>query len=436
MKYVFLLFVFLLSNALVPSLLLDYLEHTDADTEETCQDVDVLTKHNFKAFMRAMLKSLNETQDIKKLEKCLKGGDTIIHRLGDGLESSKVVSSKTFKKGLTQIHNSMSTLMVTLKPCMQDFEKLQELASAIENAKIKEICERIVKNPKNYENYARRAAGCFKSNKMPCMGSITGVLAIFVYMPSPDLDFKLDADRYDFRAFVKNFLKTVGEKKSVENLYKCLKDGDRTLRKFNKTLSALRIIKYKKLKHGLKKLIKNTARFLDSLKPCHKDYDQLQRLRKQLNVKKIPQAIRKIKQKKLLFIKAVNKGLECFRKNDTSCMGHVVGGIVKCLFMPKRDPLYDFLHGLLQGIRENFDEQNLSLCLDIDCDFPQFHKLVEAIIKSQSEGVIKKVLDKPLPTMVNLVEIIRAFSKGKFDKVGLSIGNLLYRVYLEEESLD
>lgn len=304
------------------------------------------------------------------------------------------------------------------------------------------------------------------------------------YLDSANLLYlKVMQPKPDFMEFTKGFLIGLSELKPVEGLKNCLKSGDELMLRVNATMSILKEFKLASVKTALTTLHKAMSDFMGALKPCMGEYKQLLLLTKNLATANIAKLALKIMKKPGAYVQDVRMCLSCFKLKNFLCVGNSTGHLMFLLLLSRReaplDPLRSFLKGFLEGIRETKTIADLDKCLqdaepilrdlkaamqllkhargiyDIvrgmsllinssirlvnklqPCvgQFQQLQRLIDVIFNSGIDRLIDKLAKNPLPILMNIIEAIRAYSTREYDKMGLSLGDMLYRIYLAKET--
>eukprot|EP01022_Parablepharisma_sp_SALTPOND_P014113 TRINITY_DN1899_c0_g1_i1.p2 TRINITY_DN1899_c0_g1~~TRINITY_DN1899_c0_g1_i1.p2 ORF type:complete len:523 (-),score=82.97 TRINITY_DN1899_c0_g1_i1:4803-6371(-) len=282
---------------------------------------------------------------------------------------------------------------------------------------------------------------------------------------------------------VRGLLAGINEKGDINKLMSCIKGGEDI---FAKIKSALEHFKKKDIKHltkGLEILFDAMRELLNMLKPCMDGFNQLKRLLNALanpNIKKI--ALRILTHPGEFFVDAA-KALTCFLSGNFYCVGKSIGDMLRFIFLSREtsfEPLKDFLKGFLEGIHETKPINDLMKCMDVaerlmekikaalelihkltidsmleglsmlfealfeleemlrPCleEYGQFKKLMDAMGNANIGKVITKILMNPIQFMVDVMECIKSFEHKKFSPAGKHLGNILYKLFLTQLTLE
>ena len=231
---------------------------------------------------------------------------------------------------------------------------------------------------------------------------------------------------------------------------------------------------------GFKLLLEAMKDLEDMLKPCLKEFEQLNKLLKAMQNIDIMKVILKILTNPGAFIHDVTDCIEALKKLDFYSAGKDIGDILYRLFlsrmMVKDNPILEFVVGFLIGIKEQKSVDDLLKCmknadqiidkikqalkkiLSFKIDemikgfqmlfeallelemmlrpclegFDQFKKLMEAISKINIMKIIMKIIADPIPYIRDFTDIIASIESGDYKTAGQDLGDILYRLFLVE----
>lgn len=303
------------------------------------------------------------------------------------------------------------------------------------------------------------------------------VLACSAYVQEIELS-QLSSVAPNPEDFIRGFLEAIHEKKGVEDLKKCMTKMEPIFEKVKKALELFLKLTFPDIVEGLKLLKEAFDELKKMLEPCLEGFTQLQLLLKKIKEASLVNLAYKILANAKTFIKDITDCIEAFKKLDLYTAGKCIGDIMLKLFLERGynvNPLQLFIEGLLLGIKEEHTIEDLLKCIknseqilakiqkaieliskftleslleglsllfeaikDIHemlepClgNFPQFKKLIEAIIKSEINKIIAKILANPFGYITIVVDCYKAFIAGDFKRAGKDIGEILFKLFLE-----
>eukprot|EP01022_Parablepharisma_sp_SALTPOND_P014831 TRINITY_DN205_c1_g1_i1.p1 TRINITY_DN205_c1_g1~~TRINITY_DN205_c1_g1_i1.p1 ORF type:complete len:588 (-),score=52.20 TRINITY_DN205_c1_g1_i1:3719-5482(-) len=435
--------------------------------------------HNYEEFIRGLLMGLGEPADPSKLRSCLRDGDIILERTRNTLETLKIMNVINLTKGLHLLLETNRMLLGRLEPCMADFHVLQRLFGEVKKADIRRLVPKILKRPAPFLHYVREAMSCYIKNNSHCVGTNKGAFIKLLFFYDIDLTYAEEESEAEpnFFEFTKGFLAGIKEEEDVNKLKNCLKNGDRILIGFRTSFEHSKTISFQNLLNGIRLMVVTTRQYLNDLTPCMKDFQKLKLLKEGVanpNITFIVEHLIKIPEK---FLGHVLRAIGCYRFNDAKCVGNETGHILHSLFMHKlvkADPMYNFLKGFLLGIHEVKTVDDLIRCIgNVEpiirnirysvklmkhftiinfvkgmvifiksmielnhmirpclAQFKQVELLMIAISNSDLGGIFNKITQIPLPLLLDTVELVRGFFSRDHFKVGINMGDILYRVFL------
>jgi len=436
------------------------------------------TQYSFEQFVKGFVAGIGENQDPNKLNNCLKGGESIMMRIREAFLMMKTINLQNAAKGLKALFEAHMSIFQQLTPCMADFKIMQNMFTLLKRANIRFVVMKIMKHPAPFLVYIRTAIECFHKKDSFCVGKSTGgFMSLLLFDKYAGLYEELDEAKLDFKIFTQGFLEGIGEKENVEKLKDCLKNGDRVMDNYHRSLNISRIISFKHLFQGVSLMVNNTKTFLNNLRPCAKDFQRIFLLMKGIESTDLKKLIENLIKVPEIFRRHVFNALSCYKKNDSKCIGKELGAILRSLFIPRIlefDPSYDFFKGFFMGIHEVRTIEDFKLCLKRADPFinnmiegihlirrinfisfvkgtmiflRSFHhfymlmkpclmryteirRLIMALTRLNKNKLINRLIAYPLPIALDIAEFIRAYVNKDYGKMGLNLGDIMYRLLI------
>eukprot|EP00829_Urostomides_striatus_P012408 TRINITY_DN3260_c0_g3_i2.p1 TRINITY_DN3260_c0_g3~~TRINITY_DN3260_c0_g3_i2.p1 ORF type:complete len:181 (+),score=48.81 TRINITY_DN3260_c0_g3_i2:67-609(+) len=133
--------------------------------------------------------------------------------------------------------------------------------------------------------------------------------------------------------FLKGFLEGIEEKRSMEDLAKCLKDVDIIIDDIVKAFKLLLTFSFSKVVEGVKLLIASVKKFMNMLSPCSQNYTQLRKLWAEILDTDIFDIIHRIMYDPPAFIVLLEKAIKAITKGDYQAFGYNLGRVLFKLYL-------------------------------------------------------------------------------------------------------
>lgn len=280
--------------------------------------------------------------------------------------------------------------------------------------------------------------------------------------------------------FIRGFLEAIKEKKTVEDLKKCMTNMDPIFEKVRKALELFLKLTFPDILEGLKILKQAFDELKKMLDPCLKDFPQFQKLLKAIKEASLVNIAYKILWNAKTFIKDIQDAIEAFKKLDLYKAGKCIGDILEKVFlermMSSTSNITLFIQGFLEGIHENKGIEELLKCLE-KCEhimeeikqafillkkftledilaglsllfeafkelhellepclgnFPQFKKLLIALVNVDISKVIAKIMADPFGFLSDIIDCYNSLMRGDYKKAGVDVGDFLYKLFLKD----
>ena len=429
---------------------------------------------DYTKFARGLLSGIGERNDTDNLKKCLKDDKFMLEQLKKAYNHAKLLKRPHLMIGLKMMVNVTGNYLNTLKPCMQNYPILQKLYQVLLKVNYNEIVARITKEPGAFVNYVRKALYCYNRTHVICFGRHTGQIMKLLFLNATK------EQKLDFLAYSRGFLEGLEERNTnIDQLKSCLRNGSEVMYHYRSALEIMKVIKIQNLLDGLKAMLNTTNLYLKNLKPCMQNYRQLQLLLAAIAKANIRKTMEYIMKNPKDFLTNVLRALNCYRMNNSQCVGKATGTIQRILFLsaPKLDQYRHFFSGFLDGIHEVRTIDDLMRCMgdaipimnNIDeainmisqltirsvikglyilfksnielnivarpCLTPlgQVTRLANAVMNANLDRIRDKLSQIPLPFIVDLIEAVRAANDADYTRCGQSVGDIMYRIFLQDK---
>eukprot|EP01022_Parablepharisma_sp_SALTPOND_P018570 TRINITY_DN304_c0_g1_i8.p3 TRINITY_DN304_c0_g1~~TRINITY_DN304_c0_g1_i8.p3 ORF type:complete len:467 (-),score=106.78 TRINITY_DN304_c0_g1_i8:39-1439(-) len=436
-------------------------------------DIEVSSDSDFVAFMKGFLEGINEHGDINKLMKCIRSGEQIMNKIKTALEYIAKKDIGSIITGVTMLIDAVRQLLDVMTPCMEGFNQLKRLVNAISHADIKKIAMKILLHLTEFISEVVSAIGCFQSGDFHCAGKNVGTILRKLFL---DRALEQENPAIDF---IKGFLIGIHEKKSVDDLLKCVKNMDEIFAKIRTALEYIMKLTFNDVVKGLQILMDAMKDFEKMLEPCLEGFNQLKKLMEAIKNWDLIKLAWKIIRNAGAFIHDINDCIESLKNQKFLEAGKDVGDILYRLFLSRLETdnkVVDFLKGFLEGLNEKGDINELLKCVKniehiIDkiiealeyikkkdptnlikgltmlfeaitelmnilkpCSdgFEQIKKLFEAIQHIDIVKLVFKILANPGPYIQDVMDCIDSFKRGDFHRAGKDLGDFLYRLFVTE----
>jgi len=442
-------------------------------------------------FVKGFLEGINETGDINKLMKCIKTGEEIFKKVIQALELIKKMNLIDIIKGVTLLVDAIKELLNALQPCMEGFSELKKLMNAITHIDIKKIAMKILTHPVEFIKDVTDAISAFSKKDFHAAGKAVGDLLRRLFLSTaanpPIIDFIAgflvginevktmddllkcvkDADQI-LEKIVLALKKIATIKfsemlKGFELLFEAFLELEIMLRpclqgftQFNKLIDA---IMHADITELLLRVLRNIGPFIQDVNDCIESFDSG-------DYKQAGQDIGDIMFR--LFLAEMSKGLyrpltsmPGFSFDDFVQMvkgfltginqAHNFDDIEKCLVaFPevwvlvkqavddikkiKWDEVLKDLTKLIEPLLkliEAFKEvlHSIKPCSKVP---EEINAIIKKISEIDAEKLLEKILHNVFQIINDLTEAIKNLTEGKFFQFGNDIGDILYRLILQE----
>jgi len=204
--------------------------------------------------------------------------------------------------------------------------------------------------------------------------------------------------------FIKGFLSGIGERKSPDDLIKCLHKVEEVIAKIHAALELILSFEIQNIIKGVTQLIAAVKELNEVVKPCSEGYETLRQLFYAIANAEIHKIVQIIIQKSMTLMFYLIAGINCYKDGQYECLGKNLGAILKEIFLAKIDiegsDGMAFLKGFVEGLGGHFDENQFKNCVK------DFQHLFEAI-KKAFEAIKTKKLDKIIEGVIILIGAVR-----------------------------
>jgi len=290
-------------------------------------------------------------------------------------------------------------------------------------------------------------------------------------------------DKNSFADFMTGFLEGINVKGDIGKILECVKEGEQVIDKIIKALNFLIHIDYKHMEDiikGIMMLVEAVQEIYTIITPCINSIEEVRKIFEKIIGTNIMKIVWRLIANSGQFIHDVQDAVASFAKGDFKQAGHDVGDIIYRLFiadaLAPQTPAIDFVKGFLEGINEKGDINKILECVnDIEPAIAEIIKAVELIthftIKDLMEGIklivqavqdimhaikpcsdsleqvkklvhaltnfklmeiIGKIMKNPSAFLQDFIDCMNSFNKGDFHQAGHDLGDIFFRLFLEE----
>eukprot|EP00826_Nyctotherus_ovalis_P066312 TRINITY_DN9791_c0_g1_i5.p1 TRINITY_DN9791_c0_g1~~TRINITY_DN9791_c0_g1_i5.p1 ORF type:complete len:184 (-),score=31.85 TRINITY_DN9791_c0_g1_i5:127-678(-) len=183
MKYLLALFTFVLTLASLPE---DLTELQIASANELTSSQPLYSNASTD-FMKGLLESVNEPNDVQKLYPCLPDLKDLFAKIGMFLGLMKSMRISEMSKGLDLVLPAFNALFKGLRECLKKcpkkFFRLSELIIAMYRFDSKAISVYILLHPAFYITAINDALKCFQAQDHHCLGKTVGSILKGIFLP-------------------------------------------------------------------------------------------------------------------------------------------------------------------------------------------------------------------------------------------------------------
>eukprot|EP01022_Parablepharisma_sp_SALTPOND_P014791 TRINITY_DN2052_c0_g1_i1.p4 TRINITY_DN2052_c0_g1~~TRINITY_DN2052_c0_g1_i1.p4 ORF type:complete len:560 (+),score=87.61 TRINITY_DN2052_c0_g1_i1:7838-9517(+) len=315
-----------------------------------------------------------------------------------------------------------------------------------------------------------------------------GILILLVILgaacAAPTVHVELTADAQDsnpFFEFMEGFLEGLNVKGDINKILECVKGGEGVLEKVIEALNYLIHIDIRHMEDiikGITMLVEAVQEIYKIIEPCAQSVEEIKKLIENIISINVIKIVWKLIQNAGQFIYDIQDAVNSFAKGDFRQGGHDVGDILYRLFLAEvtSDPVFDFLKGFFEGLNEKGDVNKIIECIhDLEpimneiiqalelishfkfndviegvkllvqavtemmnairpCTegFEQVKKLMDALMHFNIMKIVTKIMTNPGVFLHDVMECIDSFKKGDFHTCGKDLGDIMYRLFLEE----
>lgn len=190
--------------------------------------------------------------------------------------------------------------------------------------------------------------------------------------------------------FIKGFLKGIGDKKSPDDMIKCLHKVEEIVTKIHEALELIFTFNIQNIIKGVTQLLPAIRELDDAIKPCAQGYETLEKLFNAIinaDFNKI------IFQKSIIFMGYIGNAISCFKDGKYECVGKNLGTVLKEIFLNSGlveapDGLA-FLKGFVEGLGSHFDVNQFKNCVK---DFKTLFDAIKQAFEALKSGKLDKII--------------------------------------------
>lgn len=434
-------------------------------------------------FVSGFLKGIKEEKGIQDLIKCLKNADQILEKIKKALEViMKMKSLEELLAGLKLLFAAFLELEEMVKPCLEGFHQFKRLLKEIRHADLNKIMAKLIKSWPFFLSEIIDIVVCFANGKFECAGHGLGEILNRLFLEGRLLESNGGNPIFDF---LNGFLQGIHEPKQVEDLMKCMKNADQILQKIMDAVqlivAGLKKVNLDTILKGFNMLFSAIYDLEKALLPCLKEYTQFIKLLEAIKSCNLVKIIFRILSNPNPYIEDFMDMIDCFEEGDFLQAGSDLGDILYRLFMAgfreEANPIYEFVSGFLLGIKETKTIDDLLKCLknadqilekikqaletirtmkNVDdllrglkmlfaafveleellkpCleGFTQFKRILKEIRHVDFNKLLQKIISRWPYFLDDIIECILAFTKAQYSKAGKCLGDMLYRLFLQD----
>ncbi len=432
-------------------------------------------------FITGFLEGIHETQTIDNLLKCAKGFEPIIAKVKVAFEYFLNFDLNEILKGVQLLIEAAKEFEEALKPCMEGFETLKKLLAAISSADPMKIAWKIITSPLPIVNDVKAFIAALKSKDYKTAGKSFGDLLYRVFLANSVTAGEPIID------FVTGFLVGINEKRTIDDLLKCMKNADQILDKMLKALKLIVKINFNDLTKGLSMLFESLLELEIMLKPCLSEFTQFQKLIEEIASADIRTLVLKIIRNPNPYLNDFNMCLKAFNEQNYTAAGKYLGDIMYRLFLVEMEIVtedqaaaLDFLKAFLEAINEKGDVNELLKCVSNletifkkimealpyfktknplqiirgltilfeavtsllkaiePCagSFTQLKKLMEQLKNLNLQKIMGRILMNFAVYFADIQNCIKGFKEKDYALAGKSLGDLLFRLFLADAAIE
>ena len=434
---------------------------------------------NMIEFLKGFLEGINESGDINNLIKCLKTGDDFLRKVKEAVELIKKMDPINVLKGVQELLGAVKELIEALKPCMDGFEELKKLMNALTHFDIRKIVQKIIGHASEFLMDITGAIECFSKGNYRCAGKFVGDILRRLFLTN--------GSDYPLVDFVAGFLVGIQEKKTIEDVMKCMKESDQIIEKVIQALKLIVTLKIDNLLKGFGLLFEALLELEMMLKPCLDGFIQFNKLIEEMKNADFMKLILKILRDPLPFVSDVTDCIEAFSKGNYTEAGKDIGDILYRLFLVPSATLESTLDtilllatGFLEGLNQGGSFNNVQSCVNSvplivgevekivatfkAINWSDFDKVIDAfvqcllaikdtlqslkpcrnspaelnaflqkIINIDANELLNKIIKNALQIISDITNAIKGLKNQLYEQCGKVLGDVIYQLILTTE---
>ncbi len=296
-------------------------------------------------------------------------------------------------------------------------------------------------------------------------------------MPEPEM---VD-ETTPFGEFMLGFLEGLKVQGETKKILECVKGGEDIIAKITEAVNYLKNIDIShidELIKGIQMLISAASDIYNLIKPCTSGFEELQKLFEAIKNFDIYQIAWKLIANAFAFYADIQGAIEAFSNSNFAAAGKNVGDILYKLFLESAQAsnmVYDFIKGLFEGLNEKGNVSKVLECLKnaepiitdimraIDMisyftyknitegvmllvsavtkliqiltpcteGFTQLEKLLDALANVDIMKLVTRIMMNPSAFIKDITDCIASFNSGDYEGCGKSLGDILFRLFLD-----
>ena len=425
----------------------------------------------FTEFVKGFLVGVNEKNSVDGLKDCIKDGDAIIAKISSALEDIMTVDIDKLKTGIPKLIDGTTSALTMLKACSSSYTQLAKLANELTRADLTKLIRRVQSSSGHYFHLSVDALEALSKGDYVKAGKSVGTMDYMLFLVS-------ESDEVDTMPdFVKGMLAGISEPADVVKLKACIKENDAAMAMVKDTYEYLRTTMPEDIKKGAKLLLDASMLIVPMLRPCYEGFSVLKRLDAQLSNADLIKIVKAISSAPTAYFHLSIDGLEGFAAGKYDEVGKAFGAMHKMIFLKLsalENMMIDFVKGFFIGIGETGDVNKIIECLKgseeimdkimeaIECimkmdvqnimkgimlmmdairefyakiepcaqGFLQWEKLYWEIINNTPVKVMMRILAHREAIMNDMIDYMKAFSNGQFERAGKDFGQIMFLIYL------
>lgn len=277
-------------------------------------------------FFKGLAETLGETKDTRELANCMKNFGQIVGRIFDAVQLILNFDFLDVIQGVSNLIAALQELQAAAKPCVKDYPVFARLSSAIENATLDDIVNKVWGKKFLFIGYATSALECLCNDLYDCVGRCTGMMLKSLF---PNTKLHEHAERMDAVEFLKGFIEGLGGNFDVNKFRNCLKDFQYLYEAIKRAFEALKTKQIGQIVQGVAILIAVARQLVDDLRVCAQNVEVVRKLIEALgNVSATKVAVKLLVHFAQVYA-AIARTAPCFASENYWCIGMGLGTILK-----------------------------------------------------------------------------------------------------------